>query len=335
MPLISVIIPVYNGEKTIQLTIDSVLKQTFSDFELIVINSASTDSTLEIVSCYKDERIKIYSYERANVAVNRNRGIKHACGSYLTFLDADDLWTPDKLEAQYKALIENPECGVAYSWTDYIDVNGSKVKAGRRITYCGDIYSKLLLSNCLENGSNPLIRSSALENVGGFNEELAAAQDWDMWLRLSAEYEFVLVPQAQILYRVSMYSMSTNVKRLEAASLEVIQSAFNHPKAKTLQHLKKCSLANLYKYLAFKVLDLLPNQQNRYMSAKFLWNCVKYDPSVLQQWRVMLIAGVKIAFPQFSQLIKQLLDNKKLVKININYNIGEIRALPSTDSNYR
>src|SRR3712207_3352824 len=114
MPLISVIIPVYNGEKTIQETIESVLNQTFPSFELIVINDGSHDSTLDIVSSIKDPRIKVFSYPNAGLSASRNRGISVACGEYVSFIDADDLWTPDKLEAQYKALQANPQAAVAY-----------------------------------------------------------------------------------------------------------------------------------------------------------------------------------------------------------------------------
>ena len=91
MPLISVIIPVYNGEITIKETIDSVLTQTFLDFELIVINDGSQDLTLKIVSSILDPRLKVFSYPNAGLAATRNRGISHASGEYISFIDADDL----------------------------------------------------------------------------------------------------------------------------------------------------------------------------------------------------------------------------------------------------
>src|SRR5690242_20728341 len=100
-PQISVIIPVYNGERTILETIASVQQQTFSDFELIVINDGSTDRTLELLNSVEDPRLKILSYSNGGLPVARNRGISHATGEFITFIDADDLWTSDKLEAQY------------------------------------------------------------------------------------------------------------------------------------------------------------------------------------------------------------------------------------------
>ena len=252
---VSVIIPVYNGGKTIKETIQSVLNQTFTNFELIIINANSTDATLSIISQIEDERIKVYSYSKANVAVNRNRGIKHATGNYITFLDADDLWTDDKLAAQYTALQSNPQAGVAYSWTNCIDENGKFLRKTSQVNWNGDVYSKFLLDDFIGNGSNVMIRRELLIEVGGFDEKLTNAQDTDMWLKLSALSNFICIPKAQILYRILTDSMSSNVLGLEKSNLEIIQRAFAHKKAKYYQHLKSKAIGNLYKYLCYKVLN--------------------------------------------------------------------------------
>ncbi|MGB6298580.1 MAG: glycosyltransferase [Rivularia sp. (in: cyanobacteria)] len=303
---ISIIIPVYNGEKTIKETIESVLKQTFTNFELIIINASSIDATLSIISQIQDERIKIFTYPKANVAVNRNRGINYATGNYISFLDADDLWTPDKLESQWQALQKNPQAGVAYSWTDYIDESSKFLKSGRRVKANGDAFSKLLLFNFLENGSNPLIRKQALEKVGNFDESLTAVQDGDMWLRLAAHYKFVCVENPQILYRTSANSMSTNVKRLEVASLQVIERAFSYPKAEKLQHLKKQSLSNLYQYLTFKAIEAPPQKRQTLTAAYFLWNYIRNNPRLLKNNKLIIIATFKILFPRLSQQLINL-----------------------------
>jgi len=314
--IISVIIPVYNGELKIRETIESILKQTFKNLEIIVINDGFTDSTLEIVQSIYDSRLQIFSYFNAGLSTSRNRGVSHSKGQFISFIDADDLWTVDKLEAQYKALQDNKKAAVAYSWTDYIDAEGEFLKAGRHMTVTGSVYSKLLQWNFLENGSNPLILKEALNEVGGFDESLAAAEDWDMWLRLSARYEFVCVDRAQILYRISTNSMSTNLKRQEAASLKVIERAFSQPQAKSLQHLKKYSKAELYKYLMFRAIEAPTDIQKSFTSALFWCKCVKHDPSVLKQRRVMLIAVLKIIFPQLYQHLKKLLHTKQRTRNN-------------------
>ncbi|AFY50939.1 putative glycosyltransferase [Nostoc sp. PCC 7524] len=296
MSLVSVIIPVFNGEKTIRKTLDSILSQTLKDLEIIVINDGSSDSTEEIVKNISDERLQIFSYPNAGLPASRNRGVSHANSEFISFIDADDIWTQNKLESQLKSILASESAAVSYSWTDYIDENGKIVKSGRRVTNVGDVYSKLLISNFLENGSNPLIRRSALATVGGFDESLTAAEDWDMWLRLAAHYDFVIVPEVQILYRISLNSMSTNLKRQESASLIVIERAFSEPKALALQHLKKRSLAYLYRYLTFKALEANPAQQNSYLALKFLWKCIIHDPSFIKQIKLLSIALVKIYF---------------------------------------
>ena len=294
----SVIIPVFNGEKTIEETINSILNQSFQDIEIIVINDGSTDATLEKIEEISDSRIKIFSYPNAGLSASRNRGISQAKGEHISFIDADDLWTTDKLESQLKALQSNPQAAVAYSWTDYIDESSKFIKSGRRIKVNGDAFSQLLVTNFLENGSNPLIRKKALEKVGGFDESLPAAEDKDMWLRLAADYEFICVEKPQILYRTSTTSMSTNLKRQEAASLKVIERAFNYPKAEELQHLKKQSLSHLYQYLTFKAIEASPRQHQTLTAAYFWWNWIKNNPAVLKNKRLIIIAAAKILFPQ-------------------------------------
>jgi GT2 family glycosyltransferase len=293
MPLISVIIPVYNGEKTIKETINSVLSQTVFDFELIVINDGSQDRTLEVVSDIPDPRIKIFSYPNAGVAASRNRGLLHSCGQFIAFLDADDLWTSNKLEAQLKALQENPKAGVAYSWSNFINESNQLLQPGRRLTWDGDVYSKILVINFLEHGSNPLIRREALEAVGPFEESLPPADDWDMWIRLAAKYPFVLVTAPQILYRVSTSSQSTNVSKLEAACLKVIERAFAEA-PQELQPLKKRSLSEIYKYLTFKCLEGPSTRQKSLQAAHYFWRSLKADSSITTQSRVVVVVLFKV-----------------------------------------
>ena len=302
---ISVIVPVFNGELTIQETINSILNQTFENIEVIISNDGSTDSTLEIVSNISDSRIKILSYPNAGVSASRNRGIYQAKGEYISFMDADDLWTPDKLELQWQALQDNPQAAVAYSWTDYIDESSKFLKSGRRIKVNGDAFSKLLVTNFLENGSNPLISKKALEKVGGFDELLPVAEDKDMWLRLAANYEFVCVEKPQILYRSSMNSLSSNLKNMEATSLKVIERAFSYPQAYQFQHLKKQTISEFYKYLTFKAIETTPQKQQTVTTIYFLWNYIKNNPVAIKDKKLMIIISVKILFPQISHRLIQ------------------------------
>lgn len=290
MPLISVIIPAYNAEKTIQETIDSVLNQTFQDFEIIVINDGSQDKTLEIVNSIKDPRLQVFSYPNAKQAASRNRGISHSTGEFLAFLDADDLWKPDKLEAQLKALQDNPEAAVAYSWSQCIDEKGHFLREASQSTTSGDVYAKLLLCDFLDNGSNPLVRRQALEQVGTFDESLPPAEDWELWIRLAARYHFVAVPYPHILYRQSPTSASANLLRMASACKRVIELSFERA-PDSLQHLKSHSLANLYRFLAYRCFERFPTRSRALIAIKFLWSAVINDSSLLRRrvtWKMFL-----------------------------------------------
>ena len=286
MALISVIIPVYNGEQTIKETIQSVLSQTFTNFELIIINSASTDSTLDIISQFKDPRIKIFSYPKANVAVNRNHGLKHADSEFISFIDADDLWTKDKLADHYKALQENTLAAVAYSWTNAIDENSQFLRPCSRSEWTGDVYSKLLVDNFICSGSNVTARTKILRELGGFDESMTGAEDIDLCLTLAAKYNFVVVPKAQVLYRILPYSMSSNLMTMEQSILLAIEKAFSRKQASSLQHLKRYSLANAYIYLSYKALNSplpLPLIKLTSTTLRYLRLIVKHDPYILLQ----------------------------------------------------
>ncbi len=294
MPLISVIIPAYNAEKTIRETIESVLKQTFQDFEIIVINDGSEDATLEIANSIKDSRLKVFSYPNAKQAASRNRGISHSTGEFLAFLDADDLWTPEKLEAQLKALQDNPQAAVAYSWSNCIDEKGNFLRKASQSTTSGDVYAKLLLCDFLDNGSNPLVRRDALEEVGGFDESLPPAEDWDMWIRLAARYHFVAVPYPHILYRQSPNSASANLLRMASACERVIELAFERA-PDSLQHLKRHSFANLYRFLAYRCFERFPTRSRALAATKFLCAAVSNDPSLLRRkvaWKMVVTSAL-------------------------------------------
>jgi glycosyltransferase involved in cell wall biosynthesis len=293
MPLVSIILPVYNSEKTLIKTIKSVLNQTFTDFELLVINDGSQDSTLEVIDDIRDPRMKIFSYPNAGVSASRNRGLAKATGEFISFLDADDLWTPDKLEAQFKALQDNPQAAVAYSWSDWIDESDQFLRPGGHISVNGNVYTNLLLRDFVESGSNPLIRRQALAEVGGFDESLVHGEDWDMWLRLAARYEFITVPSPQILYRVAPGSASFDVWKMEAGSLRIIERAFAQA-PESLQKLKREVLGNRYKYLTLKAIEGPPEGRRGLAAARFFLHAVSNDPTWLRRTKLMLIVLFKI-----------------------------------------
>lgn len=281
MPTISVIIPAYNAEQTILETIKSVRQQTFTDLEIIVLDDGSTDKTLELLQNVEDNRLKIFSYENSGVSVARNRGITHATGEFISFIDADDLWTSDKLELQLAALQQNLEAGVAYSWsTSFIDGREKTAFLHAPVFFEGYIYDKLLVNNILSNGSNILVRRQAIESVGKFNPTLKYGEDWEFYVRLAAKWHFVLVPKHQILYRQSSTTTTSKVEILEREALKVIEKLFQAAPPK-YQFLKNQSMAWIYEYIAQQYLKYSTDIRGAKKASQKLWTAIRLYPQTL------------------------------------------------------
>jgi glycosyltransferase involved in cell wall biosynthesis len=280
MPTISVVVPAYNVERTILETIASVLKQTFSDFELIVINDGSTDGTLGLLSIVNDPRLKVYSYENGGLPVARNRGIACSTGEFITFIDGDDLWTPDKLELQLITLQQHPKAGAVYSWTLFMDEKGESFHPGEPIYFKGNILPQLLVKNFIASGSNVMLRRRAIASAGEFDPTLKSCEDWDYWLRVAANWNFVVVPKAQILYRQSAGTMSSKVDVMEKYHLLVIEKAFQLAPAE-LQYLKSQSLSRVYLYCAELYLRHNNNPESIIKAGYRLWKTMNLYPKIL------------------------------------------------------
>ncbi len=280
MPKVSIITPAYNAERTILETIESVQNQTFSDFELIIIDDGSKDRTLELVQSVKDERLTVFSYENGGVCVARNRGISHATGEFIAFIDADDLWTPDKLELQLAALQQHPEAGVAYSWTYFMyDQEDSAVPA-KPVFFEGNVYPKLLVENFLAHGSNPLIRRKAIESVGEFDSSFPHCADWDFYRRLSTDWHFVVVPKYQIYYRQSSSSMTSKIDGIERQMLAMFEKAYQTAPSE-YQYLRNQSLAWLYEYCTQQYLQYSTDLSGINQAGQKLWKAICMHPPIL------------------------------------------------------
>ena len=279
-PLVSVIIPAYNAERTILETIASVQQQTFSNFEMILINDGSSDRTLELLHSVADKRLKIFSYENGGVCVARNRGISHATGEFIAFLDADDLWTSDKLELQLTALQQHPNAGVAYSWTSFMDDRGVSLSPGEPAFFEGNVYAQLLVNNFLASGSNPLISKQAIESTGEFDSAFPHCADWDYWIRLAAHSSFVVVPKHQILYRQSSGGMSSKIDGIEKQQLVMFEKVYQATPSE-LNYLKNQSLAWVYRYCAEKNLQYSLNINDLICGGHKLWKSITLNPKLL------------------------------------------------------
>lgn len=182
---VSIIIPTHNRAEMLKEAINSVLSQTFTDYEVIVISDGSTDETDTVMAQFaaRDNRIKYISYKPAvNGGHARNRGILAAKGKYIAFLDDDDTWYSDKLEKQIKIFNNNTEIGLVTTGLVYKYVN-EEIEYLSTPNSNGDVSKEILISNCI-GGTQVMIRKAILDKTGGFDEALKALQDYELWIRV-------------------------------------------------------------------------------------------------------------------------------------------------------
>ena len=215
MPLVSVVMPAYNQGAFIGEAIRSVLKQTFEDFDLHVIDDGSTDDTPEIVKGFDDERLRYFRQENGGLSAARNAGIARSKGEFIAFLDSDDVWLPDKLARQVRAMRANPNCGLVACNFRHVGDHSFVDKAFLRSNVpTGKVFEKLLHAGFILP-SMAMARRSAFEKVGLFDVDLRRCEDYDLWLRITHDFEFEHVEQVGGLYRVHAASMTKGADPFE------------------------------------------------------------------------------------------------------------------------
>ncbi|MFB6301615.1 MAG: glycosyltransferase [Haloferacaceae archaeon] len=216
--MVSVVLPTYERADLVGRAVDSVLAQTFEDFELVVVDDASRDDTPAVVRGYDDDRVTYVRHEvNRHVSAARNTGIAHAGGRYVAFLDDDDEWLPTKLEKQVALLEDSPDrVGLAYCWMDYVD--GDEVVEAYRPTLRGEIFERALAGQPIGGCSTLLVRSGIVDEVDGFDEDLPRGNDGDFIRRVCRKYHVDYVPEVLVRYRVGHGSQ--RITRDDRAGIE-------------------------------------------------------------------------------------------------------------------
>lgn len=226
MARVSVVIPAYNAERTLGATIDSVLGQTFRDIEVVVVDDGSADRTAAQAASYGTP-VRVITTPNQGVAQARNTGIDEAVGEFVAFLDADDLWLPDKVERQVALLDSRPAAGV--STTGHMRVRDDTLEPLAHVPAedPADVCATLLLrSQVAGNLSTPIVRRD-LATATRFDPRFSQSADWDFFLRLALATEFAVIPDPLILYRASATSMSTDIALLERDTFAVLDAFFS------------------------------------------------------------------------------------------------------------
>ncbi len=199
---------------------ESVLGQTFGDFELIVINDGSTDGSLEIIKAFKDGRIKLYNNEKnEGLIFALNKGIELAQGKYIARMDADDICMPERMEEQVKFMEKNPEIGVLGTWT--ITISGNKKYVGKYYAKPEEIRAHLLFNTALAHPS-VMIRKEVLSGLR-YDENFKHAEDYDLWARMADTAKFANLPEFLLIHRKHEASVSSTYSDIQLNNAKIIR----------------------------------------------------------------------------------------------------------------
>jgi glycosyltransferase involved in cell wall biosynthesis len=223
--LVSVVVPAFNAETTIDDTLRSVRAQTYSNLEILVVDDGSHDRTIDIVATHAriDNRVKLIRQSNSGVASARNCGARQATAKYLAFVDADDLWASDKIKKQMLALrAGGSRVGLAYTWYAFIDAE-NRIDVTYRPMDVGDVTERICRSNFVGNGSSALVTREAFDAAGGFDPSLRSrgaqgCEDWRFYFAVAETHHFAVVPELLTGYRQSPRNMSSDAMRMLRSS---------------------------------------------------------------------------------------------------------------------
>jgi glycosyltransferase involved in cell wall biosynthesis len=240
---VSVVIPVYNAEPYLEDTLKSVFAQTYPHIEIIAVDDGSSDRSVDILERYPG-RVVLVQQKNSGPAVARNRGVRQAGGKWIAFLDADDLWAPNKIQRQLDA------CG-QFVWSHTDSVFSGGANDGRRDSdftakHQGSVLEKLICTNFVST-STVMIQTQVFLDVGGFDESLRSIQDWELWIRVAKSNDIGYLDEPLTRYRVHAVSTSRNTRRTLPNHLKVIEKVFavDGP-AERLRHLMPSAKASSY-----------------------------------------------------------------------------------------
>jgi len=279
IPVVSVIIPMYNVEKYIEQSINSVLNQCYHHFELILVDDGCVDNTLNIVNTFTDPRIRVVTQINRGLSGARNTGIDAARGIYVALLDADDYWAPEKLTQHIQHLTENPKVGVSYSPSLFVSEDGELLGVGQFPKISNISKQDVFCRNPVGNGSSPVIRGSLLSEIGRlgfgkdkyrtmyFDETLRQSEDIELWTRiaLTTKWQFAGIETPLTYYRINDSGLSADVDKQFASWQHAVmlnqdsdpvffREFYSLARAYQLRYLARRAVQSKNKLTAFKLI---------------------------------------------------------------------------------
>lgn len=304
-PIVSVVLTSLNGATRgyLREAIESVLSQTYRNFDLIIVDDGSTDGTGNLCREYKDPRIRYYYQENKGLGAARNAGIEQSIGELVCFLDDDDVWFPEKLEKQVAFFNSCPDplIGMVYTSLELIDETGRKCGHQANIAD-GQIYKRLLYGNIVDAPSSVMIKRQVFDEVGRFKQELFSSEDYEMWLRLSKVFHVYSLGEDLVKYRVHANKMSRNYRKMEYFRLIAVMLALLEADDE-IQELESEIYGNLYQSYAQKHFSLENMRQFR----KYFWVARSYAPVRLGLWARLALSYCP---PLMKALKRQVMSRK-------------------------
>ena len=289
--LVSIVIANYNMGKFLPLAVQSVLNQTYANIEIHVVDDGSTDDSTEVMKQFdSDPRVHYHYKPNQGQASAKNRGILESKGDFIAFLDADDLWTPTKIEKQMPCFNTSHKVGVVYTNYSLMTEEGEIAPAPSRKYYSGNITGRLLIENIV-TGMTSIVRRECFETVGLFDESLPMGIDYDLWLRISAKYEFLFFDEITYLYRQWGGQMSHNYMKRYECGIKIMKKFLEtHP---GLVDQKTIDEAWAHTYVG-RGRCLAEFKKNRLGALKDYLYALKNKPGYLPAWKSI----AKLFIPQ-------------------------------------
>lgn len=301
-PRVSVVVPAYNVSKYIQEALASLEKQTFSDFEVLIVDDGSTDDTAAVVQKFiqRDSRFQLLHKPNGGLSSARNYGIRHARGEYIALLDGDDIYHKDKLATHVARLYSKADVGVVYSASQTIRDDGKPtfISLSGKPVYSNPLLA-LLCKNFVGHGSNAVFRRCLIDEVGGFNESLRSWEDVDLWLRIAAIQKWRFYRENRILcyYRVRPSGLSFNVVQMQACGEQVIKDAYQRS-PQIIKPMLATAYAYMYRYLA----RLSVQSGDMETARKFIRQAIVSDKSIFYRDMRSLLTLISIRLSPVAKL---------------------------------
>jgi glycosyltransferase involved in cell wall biosynthesis len=287
VPLVSVIVPVYNGERFLRAALDSALAQTCQDFEIIVIDDGSKDSSGAIADEYAarhPEKFVVIHQANGGLVVVRNAGLAVARGRYVALLDADDVWLPHHLAASIAVLEQRPEIGLVHANIERINTDGSKTLSVKRFWNRGmDPFATVYLRREHVSCSTVVARRDLIERVGRFDVAFnrIGCEDRDLWLRCAFETEFFFIDDVHLRYRTHDKNVSGSFEKMQRARSLLVEKFSDTPRGRPL---RRQAWAAMHYGMGDQWLDA----GKRIPAARAYFNAVLQQPTELRFWKALV-----------------------------------------------